>query len=103
MPNTNYKEPYLPVDQDFEELILDLVATHRHGKIHFFNSENEVDDTSGYLVQLRKIGIERWLIVHDISVRMDKIITALGKPGPAYDYYNSFGNACLTCEDLGQF
>ncbi|MEQ8238474.1 MAG: hypothetical protein RIA69_04635 [Cyclobacteriaceae bacterium] len=103
MPNTDYKEPYLPVDQDFEVVILDLIEAKSHGKIHFFNSENQVDDCSGSLVDLRKIGIERWLIVDNAAIRMDKIITVLGKPGPSYDYYNSFANACLACEDLGQF
>ncbi|MFT5640492.1 MAG: hypothetical protein ACI9A7_000589 [Cyclobacteriaceae bacterium] len=103
MQNIDYKEAYLPVDQDFEIILTSLINEGKSGKIHFFNANNQVDDVAGLLTSLEKSGIERWLGVDGTSIRMDKIITVLGKPGPCYDHYISFANACLTCEDLGQF
>jgi len=32
------------------------------------------------------------------QVRLDCIITINGKPGPAFDEYDSYANACLSCQ-----
>jgi hypothetical protein len=31
------------------------------------------------------------------QIRIDRIITLFGKPGAAYDEYDSFANQCLAC------
>jgi hypothetical protein len=32
------------------------------------------------------------------QVRLDRIITINGKPGPAFDEYDNYANACLSCQ-----
>ncbi|HEY9560953.1 MAG TPA: hypothetical protein VIR29_09225 [Anseongella sp.] len=33
------------------------------------------------------------------KIRLDTIITLFGKPGPAFNDYESYGNACMACRD----
>jgi hypothetical protein len=34
---------------------------------------------------------------NDIAIRLDRIITLNGSPGPAYEEYDLFALQCLTC------
>ncbi len=100
----NYKDKYLPVDPDFIEYCDSQVTLKSSGKIHFFNDQHKVDDVKGQLSALNNTSKGYFLeLENGDSVRLDKIITLMGKPGPGYAEYDSYANACLTCEDLGQF
>lgn len=102
--NSAYQDGYLPVDPDFIDHCVSCVSGGRSGKIHYWNPENEVDDASGKLVSLEKSEKGFFLKLEDGStVRLDKIITLFGRPGPGYEAYDRYANVCLTCEDLGQF
>lgn len=104
MSPLNYTDPFTPVDPDFKEIIRGTQKASQSGKVHFFNPTNQVDDTSGHIVSLEKSKLGEFLVLNTgAKVRLDKVITLFGRPGPAYDQYDAFANACLACEDLGQF
>jgi len=50
-------------------------------------------------VKLREIEGSGLYIVMDpeYKIRIDRIITVFGKPGPAYDEYEAYANQCLSC------
>lgn len=98
-----YKETYLPVDPDFMEIVAEIIKTGRSGKVHFFNPQGELDDAEGFMKEISKKKEGEFLIIGSQNVRLDKIITILGRPGPSYETYDRYANACLTCEDLDQF
>lgn len=99
-----YSDTYSPIDPDFYDLFDQLIQEKRSGKIFFFNPKKELDEAAGYIQAVLKEPDGQFLKTNNGSkVRLDKIITVFGKPGPAYDEYDSYANACLTCEDLGQF
>lgn len=99
----NDKSTYLPVDLDFIDQCISFAKEKKEGKIHFFNGSGDLDDVVGTSsrVDTRKSG--KFFIMNDQAVRLDTIVTIFGKPGPAYETYDRYANACLTCEDLGQF
>jgi hypothetical protein len=33
----------------------------------------------------------------EMRIRVDRIITVFGKPGAAFDEYDAYANACLSC------
>jgi hypothetical protein len=95
----------MPIDPDYTEIIEDCIATKKIGKVHFFAEYGKINCTSeGFAICLKKESNRLFVIMSDgILVRADKIIALMGRPGPAYDEYDRYANACLTCEDLGQF
>ena len=60
-------------------------------------------DASGSDGKVLKEGFEEYILLGEHKIRLDKVITLFGQPGPAYGLYDSYANACLTCEDLDQF
>jgi hypothetical protein len=90
---------YTPVPYDFRETIQEEVQKQRIGKIFFWNEENKVDSVEGRVVELKEIQGQGLFITLDppAQLRIDRIITLFGKPGAAFDEYDSFGNQCLAC------
>lgn len=90
---------YAPIDPDYYEMISSEMSKERESVVHFFNAKNIPDTKKGKLIQLSgndKNG--KFLILQPKNqLRLDRIITLNGKPGPAYDEYDSFANACLDC------
>lgn len=93
------KTSYTPVSYDFRETITEEIASGRKGKVFFFNDDDVVDSLEGMVVELKEIPTKGLFIQLDsgIQIRIDRIITLLGKPGAAYDEYDSFANACMEC------
>jgi hypothetical protein len=89
---------YMPVDPDFYEVIEDLKEKAIEVKLFFFTDNTELDSISGIIKGVFDEDKSEFLrLDNDGQVRLDRIITINGKPGPLYDYYESFGNACLDC------
>lgn len=99
----NYNDKYLPIDPDFLEIIIESIKERKSGKTHYFDSGNKIELAEGKLDELIQLNSGRYLKIEGTLVRLDKIITLLGRPGPSYDAYDRYANVCLTCEDLGQF
>ncbi len=95
---------YLPVDPDFLDIISLVKEEQKSGKVHYFDSADQIMDSAGPIVEITSIGDGEFInLANGQLIRLDRIITLYGRPGPAYDRYDSFANACLACEDLGQF
>ncbi|HYG17986.1 MAG TPA: hypothetical protein VD816_03620 [Ohtaekwangia sp.] len=90
---------FSPVQYVFREVIEEEIAKHTHGKIFFFDDNDKVDSAEGTVVKMQEIpqqGI--FIFLHpDKQIRIDRIITLFGKPGAAFDEYDSFANQCLAC------
>lgn len=90
---------YTPVSYDYIETIEAQIAKNASGKVFFWSGDNKVDEAIGRLVGLEEQSGKGKFIVLDsgAQVRIDRIITLFGKPGAAYDEYDSFANQCLAC------
>jgi restriction endonuclease S subunit len=93
---------YLPVDPDFYDIVDALIG--KNGTVNFFESGSEINDVKGDIVgTVKKKSADFLKVSGEQYVRLDKVITILGKPGPAYDRYNHYSNVCFSCFDEGQF
>ena len=90
---------YTPVSYDFREVITEQIARQASGKVFFWNAEQVVDEVIGRVIKLEEIPGKGMFIELDsgAQVRIDRIITLFGKPGAAFDEYDSFANQCLAC------
>jgi hypothetical protein len=90
---------YSPVDPWFYDVIKSLKRKNIAIKIHYFGAENELHDANGAIKGLIiNEKHEEFLALNSgDNVRLDRIITINGTPGPAYDEYDSYALACLDC------
>jgi hypothetical protein len=90
---------YTPVSYDFREVIMEQMDKQTSGKVFYWNADQVVDEAIGRIVKFEDIPGKGMFIVLDsgAQVRIDRIITLYGKPGAAFDEYDSFANQCLAC------
>ena len=103
MKNMEYQDKYLPVDPDFIDVAKKYCIEKKSGKVHYFSPQQTIEDVKGTATAIFREKHVEYLEINELKIRLDKIITLFGKPGPSYEAYDRFANACLTCEDLGQF
>jgi hypothetical protein len=91
---------FTPVSYDHREMIEEEIKNCKNGKVFFFNSELRLDGVEGRIEKLVEWPGHGWFIelTPEALIRIDRIITVNGKPGPAYDEYDSYANACLDCK-----
>ncbi|MFW6268079.1 MAG: hypothetical protein ACOC1E_02975 [Marinilabiliaceae bacterium] len=90
---------YLPIDPDFYEILDKEIRESDEGKVFFFQPDNNIGQAEGKLTGLHKEKNGEFLAIYETEpVRLDRIITINGKPGPAYDEYDAYANACLSCQ-----
>lgn len=90
---------YSPVAYVYREIIEEEIAKATEGKIFFFDEDGKVDSVEGKIWKMKEEpgkGIHILLESNGV-IRIDRIITLFGKPGAAFDEYDSFGNQCLSC------
>jgi hypothetical protein len=89
---------YLPVQHIYKEIIQEEIRKNSSGKVFYFDAQDQVADAEGRITSLKEIA-QGYFIEMDpaASIRIDRIITLFGKPGPAYDAYDAFANACMDC------
>jgi hypothetical protein len=90
---------YSPVQYDYREIIEDQIGKGTQGKVFFFDKDNRVDSVEGKVIRLEEIAGKGLFIALDppAQIRIDRIITLFGKPGAAFDEYDAYANACLSC------
>lgn len=90
---------YTPIDPDFYEVIEMVKNKKAPVLIHYFNPENELADAKGLIngVGINKKHEEFLTLESGDKVRLDRLITLNGRPGPAYGEYDSYALACLEC------
>lgn len=90
---------YLPVDWVYREVIEEQIKISGTGKIFYFCKEEGICSAEGKIVKMEEIPGKGIFIHLDPRhmIRIDRIITLFGKPGAAYDEYDSYANACMDC------
>jgi hypothetical protein len=68
-------------------------------KVFYFGTGSDVEEVKGKITGLVKTDAFEEYLAFDSGdkVRVDRIITVNGKPGPAYDEYDAYALACLNC------
>lgn len=88
---------YLPVDCDFYDELALYKTKNKPLKIFYFNDKKELEQAEGDLKDIFTSKRAEYASVGGEDIRLDKIITYDGRPGPAYDEYDAFSNECLDC------
>lgn len=90
---------YTPVSWDFRETIAEQISKNAEGKVFYFGTDEFISSATGKITNLKEIDGKGLFIelVPQAEIRIDKIITLFGKPGPGYEEYDSYANACLAC------
>lgn len=90
---------YIPVDQDYHEMIEQEQAKNATAVIHYFNNEYSLGEEKANITGFTTNNSNEEFVALDngTEIRIDRIIVVNGKPGPAYDEYDSYANACLDC------
>lgn len=90
------KDSYLPVPWDFREVLDEVTKAGKDGIIYYFTITPEMEKAEGKIVKVHEEADGEFLFTSKgDKVRLDKVVTLYGKPGPAYDTYDSYANACL--------
>lgn len=92
-------ESYLPVEYVYREIAEAEIARAKHGKVFYFDARGAVESEEGKIKGLEESAGEGLFLrmENDRLIRMDRVITLFGKPGAAYDEYDAYANACLSC------
>jgi len=92
-------QSYSPVQYVYREVINEQIEKRADGKIFYFDNDDKVESTEGRLCALEDVAGKGMYITLDtgVQIRIDRIITLFGKPGAAFDEYDSFANQCLAC------
>ncbi|HEY0898978.1 MAG TPA: hypothetical protein VGD90_06570 [Sphingobacteriaceae bacterium] len=90
---------YLPVSWEYKEVIAEAIERKTSGKVFYFSGE-QVESAEGQVTGMEEIAGSGVFVklTPEHSIRIDRIITLFGKPGAAYDEYDAFANACLSCQ-----
>lgn len=91
------KNSYSPVPYVYRELIEEQRGNG--GKIFFFDKDDKVDCLEGTVVGMEELPPDGLFVLMNPAarIRIDRVITVFGRPGPAFDEYDAFANACLSC------
>ena len=91
---------YLPVSCDFHDELLLLATKKETVKIVVFNKEETLDSLEGVIKDVYTSNKEEFVQIGEHPpVRLDRIITYNGKPGPDFDDYESRGDFCHECKE----
>lgn len=89
---------YTPVDFVYREAIADAIAQRIQGRIFYFDDENRLESADGMIEKLEENKSGWWIELNTRHrIRLHRIITLFGKPGPAYDEYDAYSIRCGEC------
>lgn len=90
---------YLPVDPDYLESFEQAISSPQKITVQYFEKENTLKKAEGSITKIsqNKTGEEFLVFESGQKIRLDRIVVFDGKPGPAFDEYDSFALACLDC------
>lgn len=99
--NKKMNTSYLPIDLDYFEL-LEKEVQKESVRVFYFNQENypNLDEIKGKASRIEKDDTNAYYMFFENNdkVRLDRIVVFNGIPGPAYDEYDAFALAPLTCK-----
>ena len=95
------KPKYLPVDPDYIDLFKKEMQKGVAKVIYFeFSNDPELEESRGIINKIDTIKGEgeHFFMENGDTVRLDRVVVINGKPGPAYDEYDAYALAPLTCQ-----
>lgn len=95
------KLKYMPINSDYTDLLEEEMAKDNSRVIYFsFSEEPQLDESNGKILKIEKIKDEGSFLLFNNGdkVRLDRIVVINGIPGPAYDEYDAYALAPLTCK-----
>ena len=91
-------ETFNPIPYEYYEILTEAREQGKSGKIHYFDADEQVEEANGKIIDWKGSTDGEYLNLDSgQSVRLDRIITIYGRPGPSYDRYDAYANACLDC------
>ena len=92
------KTKFSPIHPDYYDLFSEE-QEKEFSKVFYFGTGSDVEEAEGKITGLvkRDSFVEYLVFDSGDEVRVDRIITVNGKPGPAYDEYDAYALACLDC------
>ena len=93
------KTIFLPVDPDYYEPVEQAISLGEMVTVHYFGEGNSLKNVHGIAEKIitTSKGEDFIRLSGDEEIRLDRIIVFDGKPGPAFDEYDSYALACLDC------
>jgi hypothetical protein len=93
------KNDYMPVAHHFYGIIDREKNKDIEAVVHYFGEGNELEGSRGKIGEIVREKNGEFLPVNSgDKVRLDRIITINGKPGPAFDEYDNYANECMDCK-----
>lgn len=95
------KFKYMPIDYDYIELFVEEMKKNCSRVIYFSFSDNlQLEESNGKILKIEDIKGEGSFLIFENGdgVRLDRIVVINGKTGPAYDEYDAYALAPLTCK-----
>jgi hypothetical protein len=79
--------------------LFELEQEKPYSRAFYFESGTDLEEASGKITGIEKDALNGEYLCFDCGhrIRIDRIITLNGKPGPAYDEYDRYALACLDC------
>lgn len=89
---------FTPVDFVYREAVEEAILRKQHGRIFYFDDAERLESADGIIVKMEEESIG-WLIELNTNqrIKLHRIITLFGKPGPAYDEYDAYSIRCGEC------
>jgi hypothetical protein len=90
---------YSPVQYVYKEIVEEEIMKKTMGKVFYFSADDKVEEAQGTIIKMEEVPGKGLFIVMEppAVLRMDRIITVFGKPFAAFDEYDAYANACLSC------
>jgi hypothetical protein len=92
------KTDFIFVDPVYDEIFA-REQKKDHSKVIYFGKGINLEETKGKITGNIKNNLNEEYLCFDsgAEVRIDRIISINGIPGPAYGEYDNYGLACLDC------
>jgi hypothetical protein len=92
------KTQFSPIHPDYYDMFSEE-QEKKYSKVFYFGTGSDVEEAKGKITGLVKRDAFDEYLAFDSGdeVRVDRIITVNGRPGPAYDEYDAYALACLNC------
>lgn len=93
------KNSYSPIDPDYFEIVENEIEKNKISRVYFFETGNILGEENAKIESIVTVNnFEKFIkMSNGNQIRMDRIVTINGIPGPAYDEYDRFALACLEC------
>lgn len=97
----HFSTPYTPVLWVYREIIDEQIQKQEAGRIFYFCHHEGIREASGSILKIEEFKDKGVFILlsSEIKIRIDRIITLFRKPGAAYDEYDAYANACMSCRE----